>query len=69
MLYTAGAVGSLIAAVVMPPAIRRAGQGMVTVAALALFVIAIIGLAATSDFTMALALWALWARGKAIPAP
>jgi MFS family permease len=64
LLYTAGAIGSLIAAVVMPPAIRRVGQGMVSVAALALFVIAIIGLAATSNFTMALALWALWAIAR-----
>jgi MFS family permease len=64
LLYTAGAIGSLIAAVVMPPAIRRAGQGVVSIAALAMFVIAIIGLAATSDFGMAMGLWALWAIAR-----
>jgi MFS family permease len=64
LLYTAGAIGSLIAAVVLPPAIRRAGQGIVSIAAFAMFVIAIIGLAATSEFAMALGLWALWAVAR-----
>jgi MFS family permease len=64
LLYAAGAVGSLIAAVVLPPAIRYYGQGGVSIVAFALFVFAIVGLAATSDFAVALVLWAIWAIAR-----
>jgi MFS family permease len=64
LLYAAGAVGSLIAAVILPRASRRAGQGTVTIAGLAVFVVAVIGLAETSAFTVALAVWVIWAVAR-----
>jgi MFS family permease len=64
LLYAAGAVGSLIAAVILPRASRQAGQGAVTVAGLAVFVVSVIGLAGTSGFTVALAAWAIWSVAR-----
>jgi hypothetical protein len=64
LLYAACAVGSLIAAMVLPPAIRYAGQGVVSIVAFAFFVVSIIGLAWTSEFGMALVLWAVWAIAR-----
>jgi MFS family permease len=64
LLYAAGAVGSLIAAVILPRASRWAGQGLVSIAGLAVFVVALIGLAGTSAFTLALAVWAIWAVAR-----
>jgi MFS family permease len=64
LLYAAGAVGSLIAAVLLPRASRRAGQGTVSIAGLTIFVLALLGLAYTSTFTLALAAWALWAVAR-----
>jgi MFS family permease len=64
LLYAAGAVGSLIAAVILPRASRRVGQGAVSIAGLAVFVAAVIGLAGTSAFAVALAVWAIWAVAR-----
>jgi Transmembrane secretion effector len=64
LLYAAGAVGSLIAAVLLPRASRWAGQGMVSIGGLVVFVVALIGLAGTSAFTVALAGWAIWAVAR-----
>jgi MFS family permease len=64
LLYTAGAVGSLIAAVLLPRASRAIGQGMVSIAGLAVFVVAVVALAGTSAFAIALAVWAIWAVAR-----
>jgi MFS family permease len=64
LLYAAGAVGSLIAALLLPRASRWAGQGMVSIGGLVIFVVALIGLAVTSAFTLALTAWAIWAVGR-----
>ncbi|MEV4480278.1 MFS transporter [Micromonospora coxensis] len=64
LLYAAAAVGSLIAAVALPRASRWAGQGSVSIAGLVIFVAALVGLAGTSAFTLALAGWAIWAVAR-----
>jgi hypothetical protein len=64
LLYTAGAIGSLIAAVLLPRASRTIGQGMVSIAGLAVFVAAVVALAGTSAFAIALAVWAIWAVAR-----
>jgi len=64
LLYAAGAIGSLIAAVILPRASRRAGQGTVTIAGLVIFIVAVIALAGTSAFTVALAVWTIWALAR-----
>ena len=64
LLYAAAAVGSLIAAIILPRASHWAGQGMVSIAGLVIFVVAMIGMAGTSVFTMALAVWAVWAVAR-----
>jgi len=64
LLYAAGAAGSLVAAVVLPRASRRLGQGTVSIAGLALFVVAVLGLACVSAFWLALVVWAVWAVAR-----
>jgi MFS family permease len=64
LLYAAGAIGSLIAAVGLPRASRRVGQGTVSIAGLAVFVVAVIGLAGTSAFSLALIVWTIWAVAR-----
>lgn len=64
LLYTAGAIGSLIAAVLLPRASRTIGQGMVSIAGLAVFVAAVVALAGTSAFAIALVVWAIWAVAR-----
>ncbi|TWJ21258.1 MFS transporter [Micromonospora endolithica] len=64
LLYAAAAAGSLVAAVVLPAASRRAGQGVVSITGLIIFVAALVGLAGTSVFALALAGWAMWAVAR-----
>jgi MFS family permease len=64
LLYAAGAVGSLIAAVLLPRVSRRVGQGTVSIAGLALFAVAVVALAGTSTLGVALVIWAAWAVGR-----
>ncbi|MET7467918.1 MFS transporter [Micromonospora sp. NPDC005686] len=64
LLFTAAAVGSLVAAVALPRASRWAGQGTVSITGLVIFVAALIGLAGTSVFALALAWWAIWAVAR-----
>jgi MFS family permease len=64
LLYTAIAVGSLIATLVMPRLSLHAGQGTVSIAGYAVFVLAVLGLAGVSVFPAALALWATWACAR-----
>ncbi|WP_439427488.1 MFS transporter [Micromonospora sp. LA-10] len=64
LLFTAAAVGSLVAAVVLPRASRWAGQGTVSITGLVIFVAALIGLAGTSVFALALAWWTIWAVAR-----
>ncbi|QLQ35341.1 MFS transporter [Micromonospora robiginosa] len=64
LLYAAAAVGSLVAAVILPRASRWAGQGTVSVTGLVIFVAALVGLAGTSVFALALVWWAVWAVAR-----
>ena len=64
LLYAAGAVGSLVAAVILPRVSRWAGQGMVSLGGLGLFVVAVVGLAGTSTFTLALGVWWIWSVAR-----
>jgi hypothetical protein len=64
LLYTAGAIGSLIAALALPRAGRIAGQGAVSIAGFATFVLAVGGLAATGTFGVALVVWAVWSMAR-----
>lgn len=64
LLYAAGAVGSLVAAVILPRVSRWAGQGMVSLGGLLLFVAAVVGLAGTSTFTLALGAWWIWSVAR-----
>jgi hypothetical protein len=64
LLYTAGAVGSLIAAVLLPRISRWVGPGTVSIAGLAVFVLAVTGLAGTSTFAVALVMWTVWAVAR-----
>ncbi|BCJ74911.1 MFS transporter [Catellatospora sp. IY07-71] len=64
LLYAAAAVGSLVAAVILPQASRWAGQGTVSITGLIIFGAALIGLAGTSAFTSALTGWAIWAVAR-----
>jgi MFS family permease len=64
LLYGAGAIGSLIAALALPRAGRTAGQGTVSIAGFATFVLAVGGLAATGTFGVALVAWAVWSMAR-----
>ena len=64
LLYAAVAVGSLVAAVILPRASRWAGQGTLSITGLVIFVAALIGLAGTSVFALAAAWWAIWAVAR-----
>jgi hypothetical protein len=64
LLYAAGAVGSLIAALALPRAGRVAGQGTVSIVGFATFVLAVGGLAATGTFGVALVAWAVWSVAR-----
>jgi len=64
LLYAAGAVGSLVAAVLLPRVSRWAGQGAVSIGGLAVFVLAVAGLAGASTFAVALVMWAVWAVAR-----
>jgi MFS family permease len=66
LLYAAGAAGSLIASLVLPRFSRRAGQGTVSIVGYGVFVLAVVGLAATSEFVVALVVWAVWAVARLI---
>jgi MFS family permease len=60
LLYTAAAVGSLAAALLLPRLSRVIGPGPVSVLAYALFAGAVLGLAANRLFALALPMWAGW---------
>jgi MFS family permease len=60
LLYTAGAVGALIAAQLLPAIARWTGQGTVSIVAYGLYVVAVAGLVFTPLFIPALLLWAVW---------
>ncbi|MFI5891116.1 MFS transporter [Actinoplanes sp. NPDC051513] len=64
LLYAAGAVGSLIAALALPRAARRFGQGAVSIGSFAVFVLAIAWLAGTATFIGALAAWTVWSVAR-----
>jgi MFS family permease len=64
LLYAAGAVGSLIAAAALPRASRRFGQGTVSIAGFAIFVLAVAWLAGTATFLGALLAWAVWSVAR-----
>jgi MFS family permease len=64
LLYTAGAVGSLIATFALPLLTRGAGRGTASVVGQGLFVAAIVALAITPAFWAALLLWVVWAYGR-----
>jgi MFS family permease len=64
LLYAASAAGSLIASLVLPRFSRRAGQGTVSIVGYGVFVFAVVGLAATSAFGVALIMWAVWAVAR-----
>ncbi|MFC6017943.1 MFS transporter [Plantactinospora solaniradicis] len=60
LLYTAAAVGSLFAALLLPRFGRSAGQGAVSIIGYGVFVAALVGLAVTPVFAAALLLWTVW---------
>jgi len=60
LLYTAGAVGSLIAAGALPRLSRHIGQGPVSIIGYAVFIAATLGLTVNPFFTGGLLLWATW---------
>lgn len=60
LLYTAGAIGALIAAVALPRLSRHTGQGMVSVMGYAVFIASTLGLVLNSIFVGGLLLWATW---------
>jgi MFS family permease len=64
LLYAAGAVGSLIAALVLPRAAGRFGQGIVSIASFAIFVLAVAWLAGTATFIGALLAWTVWSAAR-----
>jgi MFS family permease len=64
LLYAAGAVGSLIAALALPRAAGRFGQGVVSIASFAIFVVAVAWLAGTATFIGALLAWTVWAAAR-----
>ncbi|GIF46340.1 putative MFS family arabinose efflux permease [Asanoa ferruginea] len=64
LLYAAGAVGALVAAVILPRVSRWAGQGLVSLGGLVLFVAAVVGLAGTSTFILALGVWWIWSVAR-----
>jgi MFS family permease len=64
LLYAAGAVGSLIAALALPRAASRFGQGVVSIASFAIFVLAVAWLAGTATFIGALLAWTVWAAAR-----
>jgi hypothetical protein len=64
VLHTAGAVGALLAALLLPVAARRLGQGMLSVVGHCLFVLAVVGLAATAAYVPALGWWVLWGYAR-----
>ncbi|MEV4620567.1 MFS transporter [Asanoa sp. NPDC049573] len=64
LLYTAGAVGSLVAAVLLPRVSRWAGQGMVSLGGLVVFVAACAGLAGASTFIVAVGGWLIWSVAR-----
>jgi MFS family permease len=64
LLYAAGAVGALVAAVILPRVSRWAGQGMVSLGGLVLFVAGVVGLAGTSTFILALGAWWIWSVAR-----
>jgi MFS family permease len=64
LLYTAMAVGSLIATLALPAFTREAGQGTVSIVGLGLFVAAATGLATIPAFAAALLLWAIRAFAR-----
>lgn len=60
LLYTAAAVGSLIAARLLPAFGRWVGQGPVSIMMYGMYVLALLGLVVNPLFTAALLLWASW---------
>jgi len=64
LLYAAGAVGSLIAALALPRAASRFGQGIVSIASFAIFVLAVAWLAGTATFIGALLAWTVWSAAR-----
>lgn len=64
LLYAAGAVGSLIAALALPRVSRRFGQGAVSIGGFAIFVLAIAWLAGTATIVGALLAWAVWSVAR-----
>ena len=64
LLYTTGAVGSLIATLALPALVRRAGHGAPSIIGQCLFLAAVVGLAIVSGFVPALLLWVLWAYAR-----
>jgi hypothetical protein len=57
-------VGSLIAALVLPRAAGRFGQGIVSIASFAIFVLAVAWLAGTATFIGALLAWTVWSAAR-----
>ena len=64
LLYAAGAVGSLVAALALPRAVRRFGQGAVSIGSFGVFVSAVAWLAGTATFAGALVAWTVWAAAR-----
>jgi MFS family permease len=64
LLYTAGAIGSLLATVSLPAFTRAAGQGTVSVVGQGLLATAVVALAVVPGFGAALMLWIVWAFGR-----
>jgi MFS family permease len=60
LLYTASAVGGLLAAMLLPRTARRVGEGAVSVAGYALFAAATVLLAIAASPVVGLASWVLW---------
>jgi MFS family permease len=60
LLYTAAAVGSLLAARLLPAFSRRVGQGPVSVIVYATYVLALVALVVNPLFIGALLCWAAW---------
>ena len=64
LLYAVGAVGSLLAALALPRAGRLLGQGTVSIAGFALFVLAVAVLAGTETVAVALMAWLVWSIAR-----